>query len=236
MERRHVEYTCRQESESTSFPIFDREELESCNTKFPRNTKPRCSRSSRELSFVVWLPNFPITAWWDGDVRFFGCNRENESSLRHCRMIFHKRLYWKAMEAPEKLSSDEQRWKTTGYGVSFSSSSTLFRDNRTLIYSALLVLILTCLYLHLLISCWECDIFRKKYSITKLSLSIGIFEPLSNKAIYTDKYLKFVHELSEMRVFVAAKYPFSCLFKNNLVSQSKNFLPAFLLMVCFSEN
>ena len=72
--------------------------------------------------------------------------------------------------------------------------------------------------------------------MTKLSLSIGIFEPLSNKAIYTDKYLKFVHELSEIRVFVAAKYPSSCLFKNNLVSQSKNFLPAFLLMVCFSEN
>ena len=122
----------------------------------------------------MWLPNFPITAWWDGDVRFFGCNHENESSPCHCRMIFHKGLYWKAMEAPEKLSSDEQRWKTTGYGVSFSSSSTLFRDNRILIYSALLVLILACLYLHLLISCWECGIFRKKYSITKLSLSIVI--------------------------------------------------------------
>ena len=50
MERRHVEYTCRQETESTSFPIFDREELESCNTKFPRNTELRCSRSSREVS------------------------------------------------------------------------------------------------------------------------------------------------------------------------------------------
>lgn len=121
MERRHVEYTCRQETESTSFPIFDREELESCNTKFPRNTELRCSRSSRELSFVVWLPNFSITAWWDGDVRFFGCNHENESSPCHCRMIFHKGLYWKAMEAPEKLSSDEQRWKQLVMGYHFQA-------------------------------------------------------------------------------------------------------------------